>query len=381
MDVVSGLGHSGAMAKREPDKDPELARAYLEWARRLPREARRMQEFDERRGRSDAAWNAKRRAEREPTGMEPPTKARQTVRQTTSVARGATTLLTPTEHYLHVGGALIYLGGTSSSKRLGPGQAAITVDGSIGDDERRAEFVWAAAILFFDFLAVYRELRTAAPTHASLDRLITAWPEDRTMAVAQELRARGASMGEVIEACGTLPIPYPPPELGKTLALVHHVGKGAHLLVADLASLDLDEDERELISGFPHSHRVRDLPERTRTRLFARREHQIHVRRVPALPQERGARASNFYGTALADLLFAGHCLVRRFSHTHGAPHRTIDVADGATLGILYREGPKKAAYAATATMLGRTPNVISRLVTQAKVLGLVVRENTVRAE
>jgi hypothetical protein len=373
------------MSKRDtadgsPMTEAEMTRAWHEWARRQPREARRMKEYDERRGLADARWNFKRQDEREPLATEPRAKTRPMPRQTTSVARGATTLLTPVEHYLHIDGALVYLGGNSHSTRIGPGRAAITIDGSIGDDERRAELVWAAAILYFDFLAVYRDLRSAAPTRESLAQLIAEWPEDRRLAVSLELLGRGASMADVFEACREISIPVPPRALLGTLSLVGYVGKGAHLLAAHVASLDLDDDERDLIAETRGVHRVRDLPERTRRRLLARREQQIHVRRVPALPPERGARGSDFYGTALVDLLFAGHSVSRRFSHAAGAPHRAIDIADEAQLKILYREGPMKAACAATAAMLGRSPGVIRKLVTHAKVQDLVVPENTIQA-
>lgn len=357
----------------------KAARAERAWAKREPRQARRLKEFDERRGRADARWNAKRRAEREPTATEPKTKDRQSSGQTTAVARGAQTLLTPVEHFFYVDGSLVYLGGTSTLTRLGPGRTSIALDGSIGVDERRAELVWAAAILYVDFLAIYRELRVVAPTRASLDRIIAEWPKDHRRAVTLEMLARGASLDEMFEACRQLPIACPPQALRRALLLAHRLGNGAHLLPAEITSLDLDEEERYLLElGVRH---VRDLPERALRRVLARREQQVHVRRVPALPPERGKRMDDFHGTALADLLFAGHCLARRFSHVAGAPHRAVDIADQARLTILYREGPQKAAYAATAAMLGRSPPFIRRLVMEAKVQGLVVPENTKQAE
>jgi hypothetical protein len=164
------------------------------------------------------------------------------------------------------------------------------------------------------------------------------------------------------------------------LALVTYIGNGAHLLAASVASLDLDEREREELHVDQHC-RVRDLPDAVRRRLLRRREKQIHVRRIPAMPQERGARADDFIGNALADILVAGHSLSRRFSHVAGAPHRVIDIASSVQLATLYRQGPRKAALDATALMLGRSVTAIRALITQAKVHGLVVPENTRQAE
>lgn len=369
------------MPPRTSETDDRLAQAQRDWAHCDPRAARRLRELDERQRRGDAHWNKKRLPqlqEKRSATPEPKTRGRKSSKQTTSVARGARTLLSHVSHFLYVDGTFAYAGGTSSRRAPGAGRAATTLDGSIGDDERRAELAWAAGVFYFDFLAIYRELRRVAPTRRTLDRLIAKWPNVDQRPIVGGMLSAGASGETILEALRQLPRPVPPPALLPVLSLVSLLGKGAHLMDAELATLRRDIQEVEdLDLDAGDARRVRDLPERARRRLFDCLEHLIHVRRIPAVPQERGIRKDARFGTALADVYFAHQSLSRRFSHAREAPHRVIDIAGEVQLAKLYQQGPVEAAHAAAAQMLGRSAGVVRRLVTQARVLGLLVPLNT----
>jgi hypothetical protein len=152
-------------------------------------------------------------------------------------------LLSQVSHFLYVDGTFAYAGGTSSRRVPGPGRAATTLDGSIGDDERRAELTWAAGVFYFDFLAIYRELRRVAPNRRTLDQLLAKWPHVDQRPVLGTLLSVGASGEAILETLRQIPRPPPPPELLPVLSLVSLLGKGAHLMDAELATLKLDNQE------------------------------------------------------------------------------------------------------------------------------------------
>jgi hypothetical protein len=341
--------------------------------------ARRFREAESRRRRDDVRWERKRRGQVDSGAQDPlpATKAKKVSGQVTAVARGARRLLTPTEHFLLVEGQLVYLGGTSTFGRIGPGRAATDLYCG-GEDERRAELTWAAAVLHLDLLAVYRALKVAASTRSQADELIARWPHVDQRPVITEMVARGENWREISDALRAMPRPAPPPLLNEVLSLVSHIGNGAHLMGANLATLDVDEYERELVAG--HSGVVSDLPDGVRRRLVQRREQQVHVRRIPALPRQRKGKTDDPMGTALADILFAEHSISRRFSHVAKPPRRALDVASDQQLTTLYSVGPQRAAFAAVGVMLDRSPGMVRSLVQSAKVHGLVVPENTGQA-
>jgi len=353
------------------------ARALREW--KSP-DARKMREADKREALANGRWKRKRRKQidRGTADALPSSKPKKMSGQVTAVARGAKRLLTPVEHFMLVEGELVYLGGTSTFTRLGPGRAATDVFCS-GEDERRAEFVWAAAVLYLDLLAVYRALKVAARTSRQADALLARWPHFDQRPVVTEMLARDENWEAIFEALRKLPRPTPPPELERVLSLVRLIGHGAHLMDADVATLDLDEDEHEIVRG--RGRTMRDLPDHVRRRLFRRRDPQLYVRRVPALPRQRAGRTNDRMGTALTDILFAEHSISRRFSHVPDAPRRALDVASTEQLATLYSAGPQKAALAAVGIILDRSAGVVRGLVQKAKVLGLIGPENTRQAE
>ncbi|HEU4728269.1 MAG TPA: hypothetical protein VFT22_10280 [Kofleriaceae bacterium] len=346
-------------------------RAMREW--KTPA-ARIFRESEGRRRRDDVRWEKKRRGQVDRGAQDPlpPTKAKKVSGQVTAVARGARRLLAPCEYLLLVEGQLVYLGGTSTFRRIGPGRAATDLYCG-GEDERRAELTWAAAVLYLDFLAVYRALKVVASTRSQADELIAQWPHVDQRPVA-EMVERGENGKAIFDALRALPRPAPPPLLHKVLSLVRRIGNGAHLMGANIGTLDLDEYERELVAG--HSGFVGDLPDGVRRRLLQWREQQIHVRRIPALPRQRNGKTADPMGTALTDILFAEHSVSRRFSHVAKPPHRTLDVVSDKQLTTLYSIGPQRAAFAAAGVMLDRSPGMVRRLVQAAKVHGLVVPEN-----
>lgn len=239
-----------------------------------------------------------------------------------------------------------------------------------GEDERRAELAWAAAVLYLDLLAVYRTLKVAVPTRSQADELIAHWPHVDQRPVITEMVAQGESWRSISDALRAMPRPSPPLLLNEVLSLVSHIGNGAHLMVAKIAVLDLDEYERELVAG--HTGVVGDLLDGVRRRLLQRREQQVHVRRIPALPRQRRGKTDDPMGTALAGILFAGHSISRRFSHVVKPPHRALDVASNQQLTTLYSGGPQRAAFAAVGIMLDRSPGMVRSLVRTAKVHGLI---------
>jgi len=364
------------------------AAAFREWLRQDPRAARSFRELAQRQEKDEARWDARRRADRDQSEEAPlpKTKARASSAQLTSVGRGAQSLLAKVDVWYFDDGRPIYVQTSSRLFGAGPGRASLMAaptkrgGATLRPDWSRAEFVWVAAVLYLDFHAVYRELRLVAPTRGDIDALIVSWPTFDQRPLIAELLARRVDGATFIEELRRRTQPRTPPaRLLPVLALVSRIGRGAHILAADLSTLDLDELERRTIPA--GVRRVRDLPDRIRRRLLERRDRQIHVRRIPALPQERGARSDERSGIALADIEFAGHSLSRNFSHTEDPPRRVVDVACDAQLTILYRQGPKRAALSAVGMMLGRSPSTVWTLVRQAKRLELVGRENTRQAE
>lgn len=349
-------------------------RARREWN---TADGRKFRKAEKREAVANARWDRRRRQQIDDgvAAPTPATKPRRVSRQITAVERGARRLLEPVEHYLYVDDVLVYMGGTTSSlRRIGPGRAATALTG-IGEDERRAELVWAAAVLYMDFHAVYVAMKAAAPTRSKADELIDLWPHVDQRPVLAALRARGASWTQIRDALNALPRPVPPTELRDVLLLAHHIGGGGHLLALNSRALNLDDRERELLAGF--SGEMRDLPPKVRKRFLDRREQQVHVRRVPALSRQRVGKTEQPGGTALADILFAGHCLSRRLSHVPNHPRRAVDLASDQQLRTLHSLGPQRAALAATGMMLDRSSGVVRRLVQQARVLGLTTREYT----
>lgn len=360
------------MSEKPSSLQARADRAMEDW--KTTSAARKFVAAEERQRREDAGWQRKRRAHVDDgvTTPLPPTKPKKVSRQVTAVERGAKHLLTPVEYYFLVDDQLVYLGGTSRLQRIGVGRAA-TDPACNGEDERRAEEVWAAAVLYLDLYAVYGELKAAATTRAQADELLARWPHVDQRPVVDEMRALGASWEQMRDALRALPPALPPTELLRVIGLAETVGNGAHVLAADIATLDADDEEREMLTGY--SGQVRDLPEKIRRRFLHRREQQFYVRRIPALPRQRGGKTEQPFGTALADVLFARHSFSRRFSHTANPPHRAVDIADDAQLRTLYSSGPQLAALTAAGTMLDRSPSTVRGLVRKAKVLGLVPRE------
>lgn len=363
------------------------AAAFREWQQEDPRGAHNFQATERRQDESDARWNARRRAyfDRSSAPPDPKTRPRASTRQLTSFERGAESLLSPIDFWYGKDGDLLQVATESRLLGSGPGCAALmpaptTPDGtSLRPDWNRAEFIWAAAVLYLDFHAAYREVRRIAPQRATLQAMIELWPTFDQRPLLQELRTRGLNGADLVkELNARTPPRRPPTQLLPALSLVSQIGKGAHILAADVSTLDLgDIDQNPIPSGV----RVADLPDRLRNEILKRRDRRIHVRRIPALPQERGACSDQRSGTALADIMFAGHSISRHLSKMKDPPRRVVDVASDALLSVLYAQGAKLAAMSAVGRMLDRSATTVRGYVADAKRLNLVTWENTRQAE
>jgi hypothetical protein len=353
-----------------------------EWARTNPRAARSFKTFVVRQANDERAWHRRRRAMHDQVDatIAPRSQARKQSGQMTSLRRGAKSLLSPIDRWSRNDGSVLEIENSSSLRRQGPGRAAtMAAPGDMRADWNRAEFAWAAAILHLDFLAVYRELREAAPSRATLNQLVEAWPKASPPPLTSD-PFEPSNNDFVAESHRREPMPsLPPRELLRTLNLVSHVGSGAHLLRAEILTLDLDLTEREGLSKT--TGLVRDLPESERRRLLDVRDRQIHVRRIPALPPERGRCSGARSGTALARVTFGGHALSGYFSHTKDPVRRVVDIVSENQCTILYGSGPDRAAFSATSVMLDRSPTTIRRVIRQARALNLVTWENTRQAQ
>lgn len=376
------------MAPTHRPPSAETAAAFREWLRQDPRAARSFRDFERRQDEDEVRWGRRRRAERETSEepVPPKSRARRVSGQRTSVDRGAQSLLAKIDVWHTADGSSIYVQTGSALFGAGPGRASLmpaptSCDGTtLRPDWDRAEFVWAAAVLYLDFHAVYRELRSVASKRDRLEALIAEWPTFDQRPVLAELLAQGLNGNALVSALrARTPARRPPVELLPVLSLVGRIGEGAHILAADVASLDLDVGERKELPS--DVRRVRDLPERLRRRILQRRDRQIHVRRIPALPQERGQRSDSRRGTALADISFAGHSVSRHLSHCEAPPRRVVDVVADDLIAILYKLGPKRTAAAAVGGLLDRSASTIGTIVRQAQRLGLVSSENTRQAE
>lgn len=378
------------MPRPSKPESTEVERATREWARKNPRDARALAAYDERRAKREVRWSKQSRRDdtvdeqekQEAQAAPPRTTEISRLGQETALKRGARSLMSPEEDlWVQEDGAVIAIVTPSTMRPGGAGRAATmpaptTATGSARGDWSRAELAWSAALLHLDFTALYRALRRAVPRDTVLKKLITSWPSFDQRPLINELLAKGLPDEEFLLRLGERTPRHPPPqELLPALELLGRVGKGAHLLEAPLSALDLEKHERAMIP--PGARTLRELPERLRRRLLDRRHERIHVRRILALPPERGAQRACDAMTAVVDLKFAGHSISRRFSHNNAAPQRVVDVVSTAQLQVLYKFGPDRAALHATAMVVDRSPTVVRSLVRQAKVMGLVMPPNT----
>ena len=371
---------------RQRDRAPnKVELAEREWARANPRAVRALAAFDERQAEHEVRWSKRRRTrdeeheEEERKAREAPPRTAELQRggQETALKRGARSLLSPVDVWVQDDRSVIPILTASTARRRGPGRAALmaaptTRTGSARGDWSRAELAWTAAILHLDFTAVYRALRRGAPRNAVLQKLVAAWPSFDQRPLLAELLGKGLRTDELMEELWQrTPRTPPPAELRLALALLARVGKGAHLFDAPLSVLDLEEHERATLP--PGARTLRDLPERLQRRLLDRHAEQIHVRRILALPPERGTPRASGSLTAIVDLRFAGHHVGGRFSHGEAPPRRVVDIVSTGQVQLLYKFGPDRAALQATAMVVDRSLAVVRSLVRQAKVMGLVM--------